>query len=176
MLDPSKCLIVGHREIHPALAEWFQRHGFQKRIIVPAQVRPMLCARNVGVKLALELAEKHGFERIVFCDSDVMPAETATDEWLQLDADLTSCRCDTDNPAAFGGAEAFHWALSSVSVAILKQITAPWVRSEYNEDGTQLAGCDCATFAKRCKALGATIAHGGYCIHQHRGSWHTAAY
>lgn len=176
MIDPAKCLIVGHSGISDPLATWFQGHGFQKRLIVPAPIRPMLCARNVGVKLALQLAEKHGFERIVFCDSDVLPAEKATDEWLGIDADLTSCRCDTDSPMAFGGDEAFHWALSSVSVSVLKQIKAPWVVSEYNEDGTQLRACDCMTFAKRCKELGATIAHGGYCIHQHKGSWHTATY
>jgi hypothetical protein len=176
MINVNKSLIIAHGTITPELADWFQKQGFKKRFIVPMDIKPMLCARNYGVKIALELAEKNKFETIIFCDSDVYPAGKATDEWLNVDADLTSCRCDTDNPAAYGSDESFHWALSSVSVKILKQIQAPWVKAEYNEDGTKLAGCDCATFSKRCKEIGATVAHGGHCIHMHKGTWHTNTY
>jgi hypothetical protein len=176
MIDPNKTLIVGHTSITPQLATWFQAKGFEKRIIVPKEVSPLLAARNTGIKTALELATKHGFETIVFCDSDVYPAESATEEWLRLSTDVTSCRCETDNPGAFGGNEAFHWALASVKVSTLRKITPPWVISEYNEDGTKLLTCDCMSFANKAKKIGATISHAGLCVHLHRGSWHTKTY
>ena len=178
MLIPSKALVVGHSDITQPLQKWFQDHGFTKRFIVPRQVTPMLCARNFGIKQALVTAatSQGECEWVVFCDSDVFPCESATDEFLQLEADLISCRCETDNPGAFGGVEAFHWALSAIKIDVLKKLSAPWVTSEYNEDGTRLLRCDCATFAAKCKAVGAVIRHGGLCIHQHRGSWHTKTY
>ena len=177
-MNPAKTLIVGHTSIAPQLQVWFQKHGFEKRIIVPAAVAPLLAARNTGIRDALKLVEQHGFEHIIFCDSDVYPCQSATDEWLAIAnaADLTSCRCDTDNPGAYGGDEAFHWALSSVKVETLKKVKAPWVVAEYNEDGTQLLKCDCGTFAGKIKAVGGTIKHAGLCIHMHRGTWHTKTY
>lgn len=176
MIIPAKTLIIGHSAITDQLAQWFQAHGFQKRWIVPPQLHPLLAARNTGIKQALEISKTLDFDHVVFCDSDVYPAGKATEEWLTLDADLTSARCETDNPGAYGGDEAFHWALSSVRLDVLKKLTAPWVTAEYNADGTQLVGCDCMTFAKKCKAVGATIAHAGLCVHLHKGSWHTRTY
>ena len=175
-MNPAKTLIVGHTSITPQLEKWFQDHGFTKRYIVPKAISPLLAARNTGIKTALELSAKHGFEYVVFCDSDVYPCQSATDEWLKLNTDLTSCRCETDNPGAYGGDEAFHWALSSAKVETLKKMKPPWTMTEYNEDGTQLLRCDCMTFANNAKAAGATISHAGLCIHMHRGTWHTKTY
>jgi len=132
------------------------------------QITPYICARNKAVRdIILPVVDKYDW--VLMINNDITPTESSS-KFLELDADLLSCECSYQGSMdAWKSSNAFHTALCCIRTEVFKLMQPPWFQYVYTADHCDVISCDCAYFAEKAKALGFTIAHGGFCSHDHQG-------
>jgi hypothetical protein len=156
---------------------WLERHGLLEPIAldVPGThpnyrrvaLSPLIVARNRAVRdFVLPVANR--YEWVMMINRDITPT-VSSDALLDMPGDLKCVECQTPNPNCWKEADAWHNHFSMVRMEVFRKMQPPWFQYVYSADGCDLLNCDCGYFAEKAKALGFTIAHGGYCSHEHVG-------
>jgi hypothetical protein len=174
-------LIVGFEYPGPLKSTvwpWLERHGLLEPILldVPGTfpnyrrvaMAPLIVARNRAVRDFI-LPVKDKYEWVMMINRDITPT-VSSDALLTMQADLKCIECATPVPTCWQAADSWHNHFSLIRMEVFAKMPPPWFQYIYSDDGCDLLDCDCGYFATKAKALGFTVAHGGYCSHEHGGN------
>jgi len=169
LLDTAIQIVGGAEWITPELAIWLTDCGAARSSILylPHNPRDQAAAYNVAVGNAISKAGKKKYSLII--DRDVRPNAEHVKPFLAMPHDFTCVRYATEcGDASWAIPTAFHTAMWCCEISKLATIKGPWFGWRYNQNHSEIIGCQCSHFAKLIVAQNYTIGYAGYCEHEPR--------
>ena len=153
-LDKIQIVVFEWRGANSILTKWLARFPHVRRMQREAGYQATDCLaswRNQAVKWFLKETNR---EWLVFLDDDIVPLKE-TELLLDCDADIAGCHFFSKNGSEGHGEDGhISMAAAKFSRRALNQITSPWFAFTFNEDGTELIGCECDYFTAKARAAG----------------------
>jgi len=136
------------------LGKWLSRFPHVRRMQRENGYQTTDCLaawRNQAVKWFLKETDR---KWLVFLDDDIVPLKE-TELLLDCEADIAGCHFFSKNGCEGHGVDGhISMAAAKFSRRALEKIAPPWFAFGFNEDGTELAQCECDYFTAKARVAG----------------------
>lgn len=156
----------------PMLA-WYIRERFPKILELPPRADGSYDQVHVMRNKALRdivLGVAKNVEWFAFLDNDLLPDERLDPLWT-APGDIVGAKYVLQNPNSFADPNVVHGGAMRFHRKVVEAMKPPYFNYIYNNDVTELVGCECIGFCRQAVELGFKINRAGFSDHKNLRSY-----